>query len=101
MEKRFTVLANSSSDAVCDLCRATPSQMNDYKLVVAKKANPAYLKHGISNLHAYIRCLEYVLNISIRLKINFCQWRVPKQQKPQFKEKELEIPKKNCKKKWA
>eukprot|EP00733_Pompholyxophrys_punicea_P001838 Pompholyxophrys_punicea_v1_NODE_1080_length_980_cov_2.245405.p2 type:complete len:120 gc:universal NODE_1080_length_980_cov_2.245405:872-513(-) len=60
------------------------------RTILSKPTNKAALKF-VSNLHAYTRCLEYVLNVGIRLKMGFQSWRIPKIRKEQAKEKEKEI----------
>eukprot|EP00733_Pompholyxophrys_punicea_P000751 Pompholyxophrys_punicea_v1_NODE_263_length_2482_cov_7.692466.p1 type:complete len:116 gc:universal NODE_263_length_2482_cov_7.692466:681-334(-) len=65
--------------------------MNNISSLLKKPINKNYLKHGISNLHSYIRCLEYVLNVSIRLKMGYLKWRIVKAKKEEVKEKKNEI----------
>eukprot|EP00733_Pompholyxophrys_punicea_P001908 Pompholyxophrys_punicea_v1_NODE_1162_length_898_cov_12.164692.p1 type:complete len:200 gc:universal NODE_1162_length_898_cov_12.164692:897-298(-) len=89
--KTFNLLANTKSKAVCGVCQLKPSDMNNIKKVLSQKTDSQYIKHGISNLHCYIRCLEYVLNVSIRMKIGWKKWRIPKEKKPEAKIAETEI----------
>eukprot|EP00733_Pompholyxophrys_punicea_P000623 Pompholyxophrys_punicea_v1_NODE_197_length_2826_cov_3.367737.p1 type:complete len:372 gc:universal NODE_197_length_2826_cov_3.367737:1830-715(-) len=91
--KTFNVLTETKSNAVCGACKIKPSEMNDMKKIQTKATQPDLIKHGISNLHCYIRCLEYVLNVSIRLKIGWLKWKVTKDKKDEAKLAEEEIRK--------
>eukprot|EP00733_Pompholyxophrys_punicea_P000887 Pompholyxophrys_punicea_v1_NODE_351_length_2184_cov_8.490841.p1 type:complete len:410 gc:universal NODE_351_length_2184_cov_8.490841:1595-366(-) len=89
--KTFSILTNTSSNAVCGICKILPKNMNSLGSIFKEKTLSDSLKHGVSNLHAYIRCLEYVLNVSIRNKLKEPKWRITKELKPEAKRIEEEI----------
>lgn len=53
-----------TSSAVCYICGAKPSEMNDLKRVANKIVIEEHLKYGLSSLHAWIRCLEFLLHVA-------------------------------------
>ena len=67
-------ISNNSSQQVCNICNASPTQMNNKKIVQELTPKLNTLKHGLSALHAYIRCFECVLHISYRLPIK--KWQI-------------------------
>lgn len=82
-DMRLTMIDGSAVDAisanashrVCNICKATPTQMNQKKVLTSLVSEPARLMNGLSVLHAYIRCFECILHISYRLTIKSWQMR--------------------------
>ncbi|KAH9644351.1 hypothetical protein HF086_003136 [Spodoptera exigua] len=60
-------IISGTSAAVCDLCKARPSEMNNLEEVRAKPVNTDVYKHGFSSLHAWSRSMECLLHISYRM----------------------------------
>lgn len=71
--KVWNALTKTSSMA-CYICQATPKHMNNLNLVSDRPVNEATLTFGMSPLHCWIRCFEYLLHISYR--INIKKWRI-------------------------
>lgn len=66
-------IISGTSAAVCDLCKARPSEMNNLEEVRAKPVNTDLYKHGFSSLHAWIRSMECLLHIAYRMDIKSWQ----------------------------
>lgn len=58
------VLTDTSSSAVCTICGAKPTEMNDLNKVFSKPENENAYEYGLSTLHAWIRSMELILHIS-------------------------------------
>lgn len=67
--KICTYLSPAKSNAVCYICLAKPSEMNDLRAVEKRVTSPDMLEFGISSLHARINVMECLLHISYRLEI--------------------------------
>lgn len=63
--KVINTLSHSSSQ-VCNICKCTPVNMNNLEKVANFKCNNENLKYGLSPLHGWIKCLEYMLYISYK-----------------------------------
>ena len=88
--KILNFLTETSSSQRCPVCGALPSETNNLQLISQKKENPDSLKYGLSTLHCWIRCLEYVLHVSYRLQ--FKKWQVRGDQlKEQFSNEKKRI----------
>lgn len=70
--KISTVISNTSSAAVCNICNTPPSKMNDLDFVSNKPVREEMYKYGLSSLHMWIRCMECILHISYNL--DFKKW---------------------------
>lgn len=68
-------ISNNSSHRVCNICIASPTQMNDKSKLATTESIPNMLDNGLSVLHAIIRCFECILHISYRLPIKSWQIR--------------------------
>lgn len=79
--KVCTAISNEKSCATCPLCGAKPTEMNDIDKVLNKDVRENVYNFGISNLHAKIRCMEFLLHVSYNL--TFKKWSV---RNPVFKE---------------
>lgn len=66
------VLTETSSGAVCTVCGAKPSEMNNLEKIGSKPDNMNAYEYGLSTLHAWIRCMELILHISYNL--SFKKW---------------------------
>lgn len=77
--KVCSTLAESSS-MVCFICGVTPKNMNNFDLICQKEVrNVEYYKFGLSSLHAWIRCMEFLLHISYNLEIKKWSIRNPEE----------------------
>lgn len=65
--KVCTALSNETSCATCSLCGAKPSEMNKIDKLLTKDIDKSMCNFGISNLHAKIRCMEFLLHVSYNL----------------------------------
>ncbi|CAF0958084.1 unnamed protein product, partial [Brachionus calyciflorus] len=67
--KAVNAISNNSSPRICNICLASPIEMNNKDIIQKLEPNKHTLKYGLSALHAYIRCFECILHISYRLPI--------------------------------
>ena len=75
--KVATVLSDkTSSTQCCSICGCSPKQMNDLEVVktLSDQVENDNFNHGLSTLHAWIRCMEFCLHLSYRLEIK--SWQV-------------------------
>ncbi|XP_046808102.1 uncharacterized protein LOC124420131 [Lucilia cuprina] len=74
--KVLNVLTGTKSSQSCPICGANPKQFLLIKDLNSSVFQPKLntLKYGISPLHAWIRCLEFVLNLSYRLPVK--KWQI-------------------------
>ncbi|KAL0829173.1 hypothetical protein ABMA28_004012 [Loxostege sticticalis] len=70
--KVATVISNTSSAAVCNICLTPPSKMNDLDFVSKRPLRVDMYQYGFSSLHMSIRCMECILHISYN--IDFKKW---------------------------
>ncbi|KAL4711296.1 hypothetical protein ACJJTC_019137 [Scirpophaga incertulas] len=66
--KATSILCDTSSHR-CDICKATPTEMNNLPLIVSKPTDPDLCRYGLSSLHIWIRMMECILHIAYRLTI--------------------------------
>lgn len=71
--KIASTLTQTSSMAVCFICNAKPTEMNDLEILKTKTESEDALKFGISPLHARIKFMECILHIAYRK--HFKAWR--------------------------
>ena len=71
--RAFLLDTGSSS---CNICGATPTQMEDVKECQKRSINQRAIKYGMSSLHLWMRCAEFFLHIGYRLKVKL--GRIPK-----------------------
>lgn len=64
--KATSILCDTSSQR-CDICKATPTEMNNLPLIASKPTDPDLCKYGLSSLHMWIRMMECILHIAYRL----------------------------------
>lgn len=72
--KVCNVLAENKSTQRCFICKATSKEMNSTLMAREPDDDESMYQFGISSLHAYIRTMECLLNISYRSGI--CEWQV-------------------------
>lgn len=60
---------SDSSHCNCNICGATPNQMNNFDYLKTLPCNAEYYSFGLSTLHCWIRFLECLLHISYRMEI--------------------------------
>nr|CAI5845266.1 unnamed protein product [Callosobruchus analis] len=65
--KTFNALTGASSSQACNICKVSPKDINNLDKVLARASNVSEYKFGISILHAYLRCFEYVLHIAYNM----------------------------------
>ena len=88
--KTVNVLTETSSTQACNVCKATPKDMNDLQNLKKKVCDTSTYKFGIPVLHAYIRCYEYLLHISYKLELK--QWQAKGEEaKQKVKERKSRI----------
>lgn len=83
------VLTDTSSGAVCTVCGAKPSEMNNLEKIVSKPDNINAYEYGLSTLHAWIRCMELILHISYNLSFQKWAARTPEDKKSKEDKKKL------------
>lgn len=66
--KATAVLCETSSQR-CDICKASPKEMNEFPLILTKNVDVDLYKYGLSSLHIWIRFMECILHISYRLDL--------------------------------
>lgn len=74
--KTCQYLSHTKSSQACPICKATPNEMNDVESVSCKVDDKSIYEFGLSPLHAKIRFMEYILNISYNL--SFKKWAATK-----------------------
>ncbi|KAL4713599.1 hypothetical protein ACJJTC_016682 [Scirpophaga incertulas] len=66
------VLSETSSSAVCTICGAKPTEMNNLEKVRNKPVDEVSYQYGLSTLHCWIRFMELILHLSYNL--GFEKW---------------------------
>lgn len=88
--KTCNVLTKTASSQACNICKVTPKDINNLDKVLQRSCDVSAYKYGISILHAYLRCFEYLLHISYKIDIK--QWQARGTAlKDQVKEKKTKI----------
>ena len=74
--KAANAICSTSSQQVCNICSASPKQMNSIACgsLLTPTSNIDNIELGLSPLHARIRCFECLLHISYRLEIK--KWQI-------------------------
>lgn len=62
--KVVQVLSNTKSSALCAICGAKPTEMNNLEKVQAKPVDESVYEYGLSTLHCWIRFMEAILHIA-------------------------------------
>lgn len=81
-------LSNNQSTLTCFICGATPKNMNNLELIYKRPKSTEFYRYGLSTLHAWMRFLECVLNISCNMP--FKKWSVRNSADKILKEEKLE-----------
>lgn len=77
--KVYNIINNTPSQQRCPICKLTSIQYNNLNLAFSTPITEQdALKNGMSPLHAYIRCLEFLLNLGYKNDPRVRQWRVTK-----------------------
>ena len=61
----LNVLSGNSSSSTCALCGAKPSEMNSLS-IFERPVNEQCYQYGLSTLHSWIKCFEYIFHISYK-----------------------------------
>lgn len=61
-------ITSTTSSMRCYLCGATSQQFNNLDFVKNKVIDVSNLRYGLSTLHAWIRCFEYLLHLGYKLE---------------------------------
>jgi hypothetical protein len=67
--KVVNALTDTKSTQSCNVCNAKPNEMNNIDLVKAKPENESALALGISGLHCWIKCFEFIIHLSYKMDI--------------------------------
>lgn len=59
----------TSSSMKCFICGVTPKDMNNFDLISTKNVKIEHYKFGLSSLHEWIRCMEFLLHVSYNFEI--------------------------------
>lgn len=87
--KMFSVVSDSPNQS-CSICGATPKMMNQLDKIWGLQPDSQLYKYGISNLYAWIRCLECCLHIAYRLDVK--KWQIrDENNKKKVKERKEQI----------
>ena len=73
--KTCNVLTDTVSTQACNICKVTPKYINDLENVTARPCNISAFRFGISVLHSYLRCYEYLLHIAYKMELQLWQSR--------------------------
>lgn len=73
--KAINALTDTKSTLTCNICGAKTSEMNNFDLIKAKECNN--YEYGLSTLHCWIRCLEFILSLAYKLPVK--KWRKSKE----------------------
>ena len=63
IDGKITSYISETSTAVCDICKAKPTEMNKLEDIDRRSRNEDMYQYGLSSLHAWIRCMECLLHI--------------------------------------
>uniref|UniRef100_A0A6P7GJF5 Uncharacterized protein LOC114337613 n=1 Tax=Diabrotica virgifera virgifera TaxID=50390 RepID=A0A6P7GJF5_DIAVI len=70
--KTVNVLTETKSTQACNVCKATPVNMNNIEDLNKRVCDQDSYKFGLSILHSYLRTYEYLLHIAYKLETQ--QW---------------------------
>lgn len=80
--KAANAICNNKASVSCNICGCTPKQMNTAITNDKLEIDENSLGLGLSTLHAWIRCFEFILHIAYRL--DFKEWRMAKKEHKQL-----------------
>ena len=97
--KVINALTDTLSTQSCNICGVGSSDVNKLDLVRKRPLNENALKYGLSILHCWIRCFEYVLHLGYKLENQSYQARTPEQKvSVQIRKKKIQ---KECREKLS
>lgn len=67
--KAINSLTNTNSSQTCYLCKSKPTEMNDLSNSKHSNISTDYLQYDLTTMHAWMKFLECVLNISYKLEL--------------------------------
>lgn len=74
--KTLATITNTKSKQSCSVCPATPKEFNNLdNMEIRFKSKEGSLNYGLSVLHLWIRCFEWLLHLSYRLDVKKWQLR--------------------------
>lgn len=82
-------LTDTTSAMRCYICKCTSKDFNDIDAMLQTDIITEHLKFGISSLHCWIRCFEFLLHLSYKLEIE--QWQARKPEEKQSVENRKKI----------
>lgn len=65
--KTAQIVTNTPSSAVCYICKAKPSEMNNLATISTRDIDSEACKLGISSLHARIKFMECILHVAYNM----------------------------------
>lgn len=65
IDGKISSIISDTASAVCDICKAKPSEMNNLDNLKDRRSNEDMYQYGLSTLHAWIRCMECLLHIGM------------------------------------
>lgn len=77
--KVFSIISGATSQQSCGICGAKPSEFNKLEKLADRILNRDALAHGISPLHMWIRCFEFILHLGYKNIDGLKTWKVSKQ----------------------
>ena len=66
--KAVNALTDNKSSQSCNVCGSRPSEMNNLKVIREQPVSERTLKLGLSSLHCWMRCFEYILHLGYKLE---------------------------------
>lgn len=76
--KVYNIIHKTYSQLRCPICKLTSTKFNDLDLAFSTPIDKEAIKNGMSPLHAFIRCLEFLLHLGYKNDPSVRQWRVSK-----------------------
>lgn len=92
-------LSGNKSSLCCFICKAKPKEMNNLDLVYQRPKDTFFYKYGLSTLHAWLRFMKCVLNISYNM--SFKKWSARKSEYKEARKLRKREIQQNLKKKPA
>ncbi|CAG4934584.1 unnamed protein product [Colias eurytheme] len=89
IDGKITSYISETSAAVCDICKAKSSEMNNLNNLHRRVKHEDMYKYGLSSLHSWIRCMECLLHIAYRL--DFKKWSARGEDKNKLAQRKKQI----------
>ena len=87
--KVCSILTGERASSRCNICHVGPSKVNDIEYVLTLLPDEQSYKFGLSTLHAWIRCLEYLLHIAYNMGIETSTARSDEEKKSKAQRKQM------------